>query len=369
MKARPCLAPLAALLLALLILSPVRAATIHVPADQPTIAAGLDAAAEGDTVLIACGTYYEHGLTLTSGLTVRSETGDPDCVTIDGQSQDRVMVCEYQDLEIVLEGITFTHGYADRGAGIEVKSSPVTVRHCRFAENDAYFTAPGALRFLSCSGDEQPVIESCLFESNGNGAILFASGGGEVRDCTFLDHVGPRPVLWFYSNKPGLVSGCVFARNLLDDWPVVKCNSDADVSIDSCTFVGNRSSGSIGGIIYGYGCAPILTGCVFAFNDTPEVINMDYNGRVDLYWCNIYGNTGGDWAHVYEDQLGVDENISADPLFCDIAGRDYSLCSNSPCLPANGIVSHLIGALDAGCGDCQSPVQSMSWGAIKALYR
>ncbi|MCX6831747.1 MAG: hypothetical protein NT028_06355, partial [candidate division Zixibacteria bacterium] len=35
------------------------AATIHVPADQPTIQAGIDAAANGDTVLVTDGHYYE----------------------------------------------------------------------------------------------------------------------------------------------------------------------------------------------------------------------------------------------------------------------------------------------------------------------
>lgn len=39
--------------------SPAFSATIHVPADQPTIQAGVNAAASGDTVLVAPGVYYE----------------------------------------------------------------------------------------------------------------------------------------------------------------------------------------------------------------------------------------------------------------------------------------------------------------------
>ncbi|MDP7017716.1 MAG: right-handed parallel beta-helix repeat-containing protein [Pirellulaceae bacterium] len=51
------------------------AATIEVPGDQPTIQAGVDAAAAGDTVLVAAGTYRER-IRLKAGVTVRSVGDD-----------------------------------------------------------------------------------------------------------------------------------------------------------------------------------------------------------------------------------------------------------------------------------------------------
>jgi len=108
-----------------------------------------------------------------------------------------------------------------------------------------------------------------------------------------------------------------------------------------------------------------LTSCIIAFSAEGGAIHCD--GDLPYVTCSdIYGNVGGDWVGCLAGIDGADNNLHADPLFCDAPGDDFTLDVPSPCTAANAPACGLIGAYDIGC---DSPVQAESWGAIKAMYR
>lgn len=110
------------LALALTIAASAFAQIIRVPADQPTIQAGINAAFPGDTVLVADGTYYENidfkgkAITVASYFLIDGDTTHIDSTIIDGSRPTDpnlgsvVTFQSTEDTTSVLYGFTITGG-------------------------------------------------------------------------------------------------------------------------------------------------------------------------------------------------------------------------------------------------------------------
>ena len=102
--------------------------TIHIPADQPTIQAGINAAHDGDTVLIAPGTYNENIDFNGKAITVISSDG-PAKTTINGNAQSATVSFQNgESRNSVLQNLTITGGggnfYASKGGVYALHASP-----------------------------------------------------------------------------------------------------------------------------------------------------------------------------------------------------------------------------------------------------
>jgi predicted outer membrane repeat protein len=193
--------------------------------DFTTIAAGLAAAQAGDTVSVCPGTYIENNLQMKSGVTLRSQTGDPNSVTIDGQGQGPIIYCDGVDSTASIEGLTLTNGVSNISGGIFLQGS-------------------------------SPSITNCIFSNNGN-------DGGEGGGAMYIH---------FYSSPT--ITACVFMQNwaisaVPDYYPdggAVWCDFYCDPTFADCSFSGNSAADDGGAIACDRYCQPVLTACTFTEN-------------------------------------------------------------------------------------------------------
>src|SRR4030095_3463766 len=120
------IAVLVLFLFLLLVHSAAAQTTIRVPADQPTIQAGIGAAAPGDIVLVAPGTYFERINFSGKSIIVTSEAG-PFGTTIDGGGGGAVVTFNAgEGRGAVISGFTITNGGGSLGSGVIVSNaSPI----------------------------------------------------------------------------------------------------------------------------------------------------------------------------------------------------------------------------------------------------
>ena len=196
------------------------ASTIHVPGSEPTIQAGIDAASAGDTVLVACGTYYEHDIVMNSGIRLTSETGTPDCVTIDAQQLGRVFYCDDVDATASLVGFTIVGGLVghDPGGGMYCLSSSLMLTNCAFQGNQTTIGGGG----MFCGMSSSPMLTDCTFSDNHaetGGGMYCSSSSPTLTNCTFEGNQATTPGAggggMACSNSSPSLTGCTFVGNLV----------------------------------------------------------------------------------------------------------------------------------------------------------
>jgi len=153
--------------------------TIHVPQDQPTIEAGINAANNGDTVLVAPGTYNENIDSQGKAITVTTSAG-PKATIIDGGGLAPVASFTTNELtNSVLSGFTLQNGSATssgEGGGVYIFGASPTVTG-NVIQDSVAGAFGGGIGIDSAS----PVIQGNLIRNN---SASFGGGISVYGTCT-----------------------------------------------------------------------------------------------------------------------------------------------------------------------------------------
>ena len=339
--------------------APVRAATtINVPGDYSTIQAAIDAAADGDTVLVAPGTYLESIRFWGKAITVES-SGGPDVTTIDAQSLD--VVVRFEDGEgrdSIIRGFTITGGESlstdptRRGGGVLAVGADPTIEGNIITANCSDDGGHGVLLINSSSRVEANEITAnngdCVPAHDKSGGGIQASGGNpEVVDNDITSNEAYNGGGIWFNNTSGLISGnYIFfneARERADG--IYSTGSNSGDSLIVNNFVvrnwGEQMRGR--GIVRnntfysGSGSAVLLgDGAVFVNNAVsgeggPVVrcgnATISFNAVFNVLPIGLlYSENCG-------DRTGIDGNLNASPLFVN-TNDDFHLRSDSPLIDA-----------------------------------
>jgi len=237
--------------LATAIAPPVFAAVVHVPADEPTIQAGINAAVAGDTVLVACGTYDEYEIKMKSGVHLLGDGGpcpsDP-CVTIEPQvsaapGKDGI-VCNGVDDTATIQALRISGRLQPAGSvssGIRCTDSDVAILCCRVE----YWKGSGI--HLT---DSSPLVKTTTCQGNGTNALqgggLYSLNGSPKLQwfASVLDHAGDGGGVWSGGAPAAILEFCLFMGSTASgEGGSVYCESGT--SLFGCTF----------GLIFGAGAA------------------------------------------------------------------------------------------------------------------
>ena len=373
-------AGLAFLFLALFAAGSAGAATIHVPADQPTIGAGLTAAVPGDSVIVAAGTYAGPGnrnLDFAGKDLILFASEGPAATIINcGQQGRGFVLTTHETTACRIVGFTVENAFADgQAGGVLMSDAGASIENCVFRNNRA--DAGGG---IWCNRS-MAVITDCAFVGNaGYGDSDYAGYGGglwadrlsaaTVTNCTFDGNRSHRGAgAWVGGGAVVDLVDCTFTANVATAWGgglatrglqtalrVIRSTFTANWASSSgggaslletspeltdCRFIDNTST-SRGGGIFMSASAPLITGALLAgnvadeagggivcFGSTPIIRSTTIYGNHCPLGGGVYvGATDGPTAAVIERSI-IAFSTAGEAVYCEPSSSADLSCSDA----------------------------------------
>ncbi len=316
----------------------------------PNIQSAIDAAIDGDVIIIRPGRYYgagNHDIDfLGKAITVRGENpNNPnvventriDCFGETGQNRRGFIFQSGETRDSVLTGLTIINGYVESqsGGGIACYSSSPTIRSCKIISCQMDGAAGGGGGLYVMNAD--PLIDNCIFFNN----YSKKNGGGiyfENSQTTLLNSIVKQNTSINHGGGIYAIGKKITLHNVLLHLNTAYHGNGAGIYADECelnfvTATENGTFASVGGdavYINSESGSEIKNSIIWDNPNRDGKEGEELTGSADVSYTNIKQCCPGQG------------NINKNPLFVQgVRGRQFYLSQkkagqgvNSPCLNA-----------------------------------
>jgi len=374
------------------------AETLSVPAQYPTIMSAVQAAVDGDTVLLADGIYTGAANKnidfLGKAILITSENGPGNC-SIDCEHDGRGFYFQtHETSSSILANIKIINGYAAdllpyaKGGAVYCDYASPLIINCIFEACSTY-TWGGAV----CLYRSNAHISNCQFDNNSSTDQTLGNGGGLavidssciISSCQFTGNsaMGSGGAIYFNQGEH-LLENCTFFSNYsANRGGAVHAGGYSDVTFSHCTFVENSceyEGGAIsisvnssiiencviynntcystsyldgGGGIYVTNSSSPIRNCIIENNHGRGGIYIYNSPGISIEYCDSWDNELGNYYgfpppglgtltthNLNGDSCDIFHNISANPVFTNASAFNFNLRPESPCIDAGDPNSH-----------------------------
>ena len=243
---------------------------------------------------------------------------------IDGQGSGRCLGISGIASSTIIDGFTIQNGIAEKGGGVNINQSFISIFNCRFVNNQTTGSGHGAAIAIS---DSDSNIFRCSFENNqsnmGGGAISLYKSDPEITNCSFANNSAATDGGAIYAvDASPIITNSLFYDNTADNRGGAVFMDNSTMEIINSTFYGNSANGNGEGLSI-YGSSPIIFNTIVWGDSAPagaEIFAFDASPTVT--YSNVQGGYPGTG------------NMQDDPLFIDASSGDFRLLTASPCVDA-----------------------------------
>ena len=297
--------------------TPAPPSPINVPAQQPTIQAGIDAASlPMQEVIVAPGMYNE-AINFNGKTIVVRSSGGAGVTTINaaGLGARAVVIGAGSAAGTRLEGFAVTGGSTSgEGGGVLVSGATAVIKDCDIMQNDA---------------------------DSGGGAAAESSANATFQNCNFGENTADTAGGGAYVNGATLIlTQCTFdANDSGADAGGLDVNNNGTATVTNCLFDTNTAGNAGGGVVViGAGASATFGACTFENNTAAQAggayVNIGSAGFTDCGFIDNHATFAGGTSGGGLQAQGTGTSVTL--TGCDFIDNDAAYGAGAEFLAFNG---------------------------------